>query len=54
VEGREHRAGHGDGNMALRAHANNSIVCAENAGASWLIANRTAIRLWEEFDLISN
>jgi hypothetical protein len=28
------------------------LVTAENAGASSLIANRTAIGPWEEFDLI--
>jgi hypothetical protein len=28
------------------------IVTAENAGASALIANRTAIGPWEEFDFI--
>jgi hypothetical protein len=31
---------------------NNDYVTAENAGASALIANRTAIGPWEEFDLI--
>jgi Zn-dependent metalloprotease len=40
--------------ISLRAHANNKIVTAENAGASSLIANRTAIGPWEEFDLINN
>ena len=40
--------------ISLRAHANNMIVTAENAGASSLIANRTAINAWEEFDLIHN
>lgn len=30
------------------------IVTAENVGASALIANRTAIGLWEEFDLIND
>ena len=40
--------------ISLRAHANNMIVTAENAGASPLIANRTAIGPWEEFDQISN
>jgi hypothetical protein len=29
-------------------------VTAENAGASALIANRTAIGPWEEFDLITD
>jgi hypothetical protein len=36
------------------AHANGMLVTAENAGASPLIANRTAIGPWEEFDLIGN
>ncbi|HEX4790057.1 MAG TPA: glycoside hydrolase family 42, partial [Actinospica sp.] len=38
----------------LRAHANSDIVTADNAGASPLIANRTAVGQWEEFDLIAN
>jgi hypothetical protein len=38
--------------ISLRAHANNMTVTVENAGASPLIANRTAIGTWEEFDLI--
>ena len=38
--------------ISLRAHANGMIVTAENAGARPLIANRTAIGSWEEFDLI--
>jgi hypothetical protein len=33
---------------------NNAYVCAENAGAAALIANRTAIGPWEEFDLITS
>ncbi|HEY0808152.1 MAG TPA: GDSL-type esterase/lipase family protein, partial [Pseudonocardiaceae bacterium] len=36
--------------ISLRAHANNMIVTADNAGASPLIANRTAIGTWEQFD----
>ena len=40
--------------ISLRAHANNMIVTADNAGASPLIANRTAIGPWEEFDLIND
>jgi lysophospholipase L1-like esterase len=40
--------------VSLRAHADADIVTADNAGASPLIANRTAIGPWEEFDLISN
>jgi hypothetical protein len=40
--------------VSFRAHANGDIVTADNAGASCLIANRTAIGTWEEFDLINN
>lgn len=36
---------------ALRARVNNMYVCAENAGAAALIANRAAIGGWEQFDL---
>ncbi|HEX4721884.1 MAG TPA: SGNH/GDSL hydrolase family protein [Pseudonocardiaceae bacterium] len=38
--------------ISLRAHADNMIVTAENAGAAALIANRTAIGPWEQFDLV--
>jgi beta-glucosidase len=38
--------------VSFRAHANNMIVTADNAGASPLIANRTAIGPWEQFDEI--
>ena len=38
--------------ISLRAHANNMYVTAENAGASALIANRTAVGAWETFDLV--
>jgi lysophospholipase L1-like esterase len=38
--------------VSLRAHANSHYVTAENAGASALIANRTAIGPWEQFDEI--
>jgi hypothetical protein len=38
--------------VALTARANGKIVTAENAGTSPLIANRTAIGLWEEFQVI--
>jgi hypothetical protein len=37
---------------AMRAVANGKYVCAENAGAAPLIANRDAIGLWEQFNLI--
>jgi len=36
--------------ISLRAHANGKYVTAENAGAAALIANRTAIGGWEQFD----
>ncbi len=39
--------------VSLRARANNRFVAAESAGAAPLIANRTAIGKWEQFDLIS-
>ncbi len=38
--------------ITLRAHANGMLVTAENAGAAPLIANRTAIGFWEQFDQI--
>jgi hypothetical protein len=38
--------------ISLRAHANSDYVTADNAGASPLIANRTAIGPWEQFDEI--
>jgi type 1 glutamine amidotransferase len=38
--------------VSLRAHANGKIVTADNAGSSPLIANRTAIGPWEQFDEI--
>jgi hypothetical protein len=40
--------------ISLRAHADNNFVTADNAGASPLIANRTAVGPWEQFDLIAN
>ncbi|HEU5473678.1 MAG TPA: endo-1,4-beta-xylanase [Actinophytocola sp.] len=40
--------------VSLRAHANNNLVSAANAGAGALIANRTSIGAWEQFDLITN
>jgi hypothetical protein len=39
--------------VSLRAHANGLYVTADNAGASALIANRTAVGGWEQFDLIA-
>jgi hypothetical protein len=38
----------------LVASANKDFVSAENAGASFLIANRTAASTWEEFQVVSN
>jgi lysophospholipase L1-like esterase len=38
--------------ISFRAHANGKYVTADNAGASPLIANRTAIGSWEQFDEI--
>jgi hypothetical protein len=38
--------------ISLRAHANNLYVCADNAGANPLIANRAAIGPWETFDVL--
>jgi hypothetical protein len=40
--------------ISLKAHANGDYVTADNAGASPLIANKTAIGTWESFDLINN
>ena len=37
---------------AVRARVNNRYVAAENGGAAALIANRTAIGLWEQFDVV--
>jgi len=45
-------SGTGGSVVSLRAHANNDYVTAENGGAAPLIANRTAIGPWEQFDLI--
>jgi hypothetical protein len=36
--------------VSFRSQVNNMYVTAENAGASALIANRTAIGTWEQFD----
>ncbi|MFD6304377.1 hypothetical protein ACFWFF_15095 [Streptomyces sp. NPDC060223] len=41
----------GNGNVALRAQADNLYVCADNAGTSPLIANRTAVGTWEQFTM---
>jgi GH25 family lysozyme M1 (1,4-beta-N-acetylmuramidase) len=39
--------------VSLRAHANGRYVTAEKAGSLPLIANRTAIGSWEQFDQIN-
>jgi lysophospholipase L1-like esterase len=39
--------------ISLRAHADGDIVTADDAGGSPLIANRTAIGVWEQFDEIN-
>ncbi|MEV6012767.1 xylosidase [Streptomyces sp. NPDC051976] len=38
--------------VSLRSRANGKYVTAESAGADPLIANRTAIGAWEQFDLL--
>jgi hypothetical protein len=38
--------------ISLRSRANNDYVTAENAGADPLIANRTAVGPWEQFDVV--
>jgi len=43
-----------NGTVSLLAFVNNRYVTAENAGASALIANRTAIGTWEQFDLVTH
>jgi Holliday junction resolvase len=40
------------GAITLKAQANGLYVCADNAGASPLIANRTAAGGWETFDVV--
>jgi hypothetical protein len=42
-----------DGSISLRAHSDSDYVTAENAGAAALIANRTAIGPWEEFQILA-
>ncbi|MCU1675859.1 MAG: hypothetical protein JWM93_617, partial [Frankiales bacterium] len=46
--------GGGTSVVSFRAHANGKYVTADNAGASPLIANKTAIGTWEQFDRITN
>jgi hypothetical protein len=42
----------GGGASSLRAQVNTRYVSADNAGANPLIANKTAIGSWEQFDII--
>jgi len=42
------------GNVALRSKATGLYVCAENAGAAPLVANRAAIGGWETFARVDN
>ena len=44
----------GNGYMAVKSLVNGLYVTAENAGASPLIANRGAVGLWEEFQLVDS
>ncbi|GIF51208.1 type 1 glutamine amidotransferase [Asanoa ferruginea] len=44
----------GSGNVALKSRANGMYVCAENAGANPLVANRAAVGAWETFARINN
>jgi hypothetical protein len=41
-----------DGSLSFRARANSKIVTVESAGTQPLIANRTSVGPWEEFDLL--
>ncbi len=40
--------------VTLRARANDQYVCAENAGADPLIANRASVGSWETFQRVNN
>ncbi|APR79042.1 Endo-1,4-beta-xylanase A precursor [Minicystis rosea] len=42
------------GRVTIRALADNKLVCADNYGASQLIANRDLASTWEEFDVFAN
>ena len=44
----------GGGNVALRSRSNGMYVCAENAGANPLVANRAAVGAWETFARVAN
>lgn len=39
---------------SLKAAANGNYVTAENAGADFLVANRTAVGTWEQFEVVEN
>jgi len=41
------------GIVSLRSRVNSLYVCADSAGAAALIANRTAVGPWEQFDLVT-
>jgi hypothetical protein len=43
---------YGTNTVALKSFANGKYVCAENAGASPLIANRDRVGPWELFEII--
>jgi len=40
--------------FSIKASANSTFVCAENAGATYLVANRTSAGDWEAFNVITN
>jgi endoglucanase len=42
------------GTSSIKAMANNTFVCADNAGLNPLIANRTAVGDWEKYKVINN
>jgi hypothetical protein len=44
----------GGGLVALKSSSTGKYVCAENAGASPLVADRVAIGGWEQFTLVTN
>ena len=39
--------------ISLQANANKKFVTAENGGNSYLIANRTAVGAWEQFEVVN-
>jgi len=44
----------GGGNVAFRSKASGQYVCAENAGAAPLVANRASVGAWETFARVNN